>query len=432
MVQSNIIVTYAPARRPAAVASARGALGGGPRRVRMTLAGALLAGGAAFTLGTFVRPDGTIREPGTAIQPQPSLAAAERDNLVPSGLPERPVSAAPESDVADAERLPYLALVRDVTLAPAPALADAALPLAAPAPRRAPPPSARAGMRADRRPAPPPGPPAAAPAPHSASLDASITAKTELAPPPPAPTRGLRRDLEGFLGEQGLVLAADAGADSGIAPVSEWDAADFAADDAAPSLGAAAPPDLPVETASPQNQADISSEEPIAHVAALALTAEAADDLPIAEAVPSPQVPPTARASAERSPTTPRAAAHAETVEPVGDRPPAVAVLSIAPMPASLIASARMDPAQVQSYPVAVVNGEPLGAITLRDLGAQGAAVHLRALVELLKLRMPEAEFMRLSTAAAADRFVTFDELRAAGIGVRHDPRQARLFIEAR
>jgi hypothetical protein len=78
------------------------------------------------------------------------------------------------------------------------------------------------------------------------------------------------------------------------------------------------------------------------------------------------------------------------------------------------------------------VDGEPIGAITLQDLGHGGHAVHLGALVELLKLRMPQVEFARLSSAAAADSFVSLDQMRAAGITVQYDPRQERLLIDAR
>ena len=107
--------------------------------------------------------------------------------------------------------------------------------------------------------------------------------------------------------------------------------------------------------------------------------------------------------------------------------------------PALTLASANsiaagMTPAfqTAQFFPVAIVDGEPIGAITLRDLGQQGQAIHLAALVELLKLRMPQAEFARLNSAAAADSFVTLDQLRAAGITIQYDAAQDRLLIDAR
>ena len=93
-----------------------------------------------------------------------------------------------------------------------------------------------------------------------------------------------------------------------------------------------------------------------------------------------------------------------------------------------------MTPASrtAQFFPLAIVDGEPVGAITLRDLGQQGQAIHLAALVELLKLRMPQAEFAKLNSAAAADSFVTLDQLRAAGITIQYDAAQDRLLIDAR
>ena len=102
--------------------------------------------------------------------------------------------------------------------------------------------------------------------------------------------------------------------------------------------------------------------------------------------------------------------------------------------PASAIAlnAASPEASFVQSYPLVVADGEVLGAVTLRDFGTSGMAVHLRSLLGLLRLRMPEAEFLRLDGAAAADRYVTFEELRMAGIDAQFDARGTRLALFTR
>ena len=110
-------------------------------------------------------------------------------------------------------------------------------------------------------------------------------------------------------------------------------------------------------------------------------------------------------------------------------RPPASAS---APRSGAATLDAPQTTSFVQSYPLAVVDGDALGAVTLRELGPQGQAIHLGALIGVLKLRRPGAAAEFAGIGAAADRFVTLDQLRAAGITIQYDARTNRLLIDAR
>lgn len=70
-----------------------------------------------------------------------------------------------------------------------------------------------------------------------------------------------------------------------------------------------------------------------------------------------------------------------------------------------------------QTFPSVSVDGQALGAITMRD-----GKLHLAALVGLLELKLPAGEFERLKAAPAADSFVDFEMLRDAGITATLDP----------
>jgi hypothetical protein len=275
---------------------------------------------------------------------------------------------------------------------------------------------------------------------------------------------GQRRDLEGFLGEQGLVLAVPPPpvASEAIAPVAEWSADDLAppapetpavstpASDLAPA--GTAPPALlepglraavaePIEDA-PAPIALIEVSEPASPQPVAGAEAQRLAEL--APAVDEPA--PVGSLDFEPSGYPDRAAAAVSRLAlPSAPEPPAAAtsgdgaaapvsrlVLPPAPTPPAAGTTAAPTVSIAQSFPVAVVNGEALGAVTLRDFGPQGQTVHLGALVGLLKLRMPEAQFAWLSSAAAADQFVTLDQLRAAGITVQLDARNGRLLIDAR
>jgi hypothetical protein len=83
----------------------------------------------------------------------------------------------------------------------------------------------------------------------------------------------------------------------------------------------------------------------------------------------------------------------------------------------------------VQHFPTVVVNGNVLGGITLREFSEHQRSIHLGALLSLLRSELPAAEFERLSTVASANFFVSFEELRRAGITIQYDPLRERLLI---
>lgn len=420
MSQANVIVSYAPARPLAAREAERGRSGRERKGWGATLAGVALAGGAVFALGQFVRPDGTVRDNENPLKPRPALAGA---------LPVRPPVASPtaeqQREPAAATPLPYLALVRDAGPAPTPARTGPVRVAPAPSPRPVAA-SPRVMLDADVEP------------PADAKPDA--TATPELATPSPAaPVPGQRRDLAGFLNDQGLTLAppepADA-AEATVAPVAEWTPADLAATaenvPASVSASSAAlaatqqPPSAATTTDSSvialDTQPDLVPPAPIDRAASPVAPAPAADSARLAELAP---------VRAEQTSADLGQATIPELIEaPAASAPPFAIAVTPPPIAAGISTAPIAD--YIQSYPLAVVNGEPVGAITLRDLGAQGQAVHLGALVGLLKLRMPETEFARLSAAAAADQFVTLDRLRAAGITVQFDSSSGRLLIDAR
>ena len=85
-----------------------------------------------------------------------------------------------------------------------------------------------------------------------------------------------------------------------------------------------------------------------------------------------------------------------------------------------------------QSFPMVVVAGDEVGAVTLHDFAGGAQSVHLGTLLSLFKLKMHPAEFARLNGSPAAAEFVTFDQLRRAGLQVEYDTRSGVLRIDAR
>lgn len=79
-----------------------------------------------------------------------------------------------------------------------------------------------------------------------------------------------------------------------------------------------------------------------------------------------------------------------------------------------------------QTFPTVSVDGQALGAITMRD-----GKLHLAALVGLLELKLPSGEFERLKAAPAADSFVDFEMLRDAGITATLDPSGTQITLTA-
>lgn len=418
MAQTNVMVSYAPARRALAPAPRSETYDFRHKRLGLTLAGALLAGGAVFALGAYVRSDGSVREAFSPMRTSPSLGNAAPERVAARAAPPR----ASDPAAIRPSPLPYLAVVRNSPASPSAPRVETRT-LSAPAPQEA----SRSPRQVALRAVSSPG-----------QVQGEPTEATGLAPPAaPEPPSGQRRDLEGFLSEQGLVLAADAAQpalSADIPPVAEWTSGDLVVETppepalaAAPSFaeGAAPAPEpgtAPVLELTELAPAPAPAPAPLVDASPEAAPAPAADAVRLAAPEPG---------SIELPPAAP---ARSSAPIPFGEVGRAAPRLALAPAAAVATPASAAAPSAsyVQHFPTAVVHGETLGAVTLRDLGAQGQMVHLGALVGLLKLRMPEAEFVRLGSAAAADRFVPLDQLRAAGITVQFDARKGRLLIDAR
>jgi hypothetical protein len=68
------------------------------------------------------------------------------------------------------------------------------------------------------------------------------------------------------------------------------------------------------------------------------------------------------------------------------------------------------------------IGGSALGKVDFRMSDARTIDVSLGNLLDLLGGHYDAAEFARLRTSAAADAYVSFDQLRALGLNVRYDP----------
>lgn len=446
MAQANVIVNYAPAQRLPSGGAVRVTAPSpeASRRWGAMLAGALLAGGAIFTLGQFVRPDGTAREKFSPVPAKPALERATPGKLAAAAAPRR-------QRTLDAELSPP-ALPLDRAAAPTPAQPRTKTRITTA--------SGTPGVTSEpRRVA------LSAPAERRIETREQRADAADFAPAPVPRPVGQRRDLEGFLGERGLVLAEEpsipARPGDGVDPVT---AGNLAGDqprgqalNQAPALAGIPQPDLepgiaPVLNPAP-GEASAGARPLVETVVGVVPPSSASvPSAPLVEAMSNAAPPPSAATPELPLIETltgpvppPRAASATARLAADGELPPATtgdtvpSGIAATPTPATArpvselaMAASAAAPAYVQYFPTAVVNGEPLGALTVRDLGAQGMAVHLGALVELLRLRMPEAEFTRLSTAAAADQFVTLDELRAAGFTVQIDAGRERLLIDAR
>lgn len=81
---------------------------------------------------------------------------------------------------------------------------------------------------------------------------------------------------------------------------------------------------------------------------------------------------------------------------------------------------------ELQTFPMIMVDGEALGAVTMR-----GDKIHLSSLIGLLKLKLPAEEFARLKASPAADTFVDLDTLHGAGIAATLDVEGERITLAA-
>lgn len=68
------------------------------------------------------------------------------------------------------------------------------------------------------------------------------------------------------------------------------------------------------------------------------------------------------------------------------------------------------------------VGASALGKVDFRMSDAHTIDVKLSGLLDLLAGHYDAAEFARLRSSAAADAYVSVDQLRALGLTVRYDP----------
>ena len=117
--------------------------------------------------------------------------------------------------------------------------------------------------------------------------------------------------------------------------------------------------------------------------------------------------------------------------KPAEDKP---AFIPANPIPAPPASAAMTEGASasaefVQRFPMVVLNGTPLGAITLREFAGGQRLIHLGALLSLFRSKMDPAEFERLISAGTADQFVSLEVLRRAGLEAQYNARRGRLTI---
>ncbi|RYE66585.1 MAG: hypothetical protein EOO81_11330 [Oxalobacteraceae bacterium] len=200
---------------------------------------------------------------------------------------------------------------------------------------------------------------------------------------------------------------------------------------ATPSLGNAA---MPVGTIARVKLAQPHQAKPEDHRALAARTADASNRVAVASKAPKFVALRASDLTAKANQTS--EGKRLETVtrahrEQPGLRPPTASVaLSNRPLPGSMEVGTGVAQAQQAgkdagaSYPMVLIGDHPIGAITMeRD------RLHLASLVGLLKLKMPAVEFERLQTSEAANAFVTFDELRNAGIEATFDPARGSIAL---
>lgn len=130
---------------------------------------------------------------------------------------------------------------------------------------------------------------------------------------------------------------------------------------------------------------------------------------------------------AERALARRPASVAAQTVDHPQAVPARPAAQAMAPEPAT--GAAAPAAGYVQHFPMVVLNGTPLGAITLREFQGDRRQIHLGALLSLFKLKMDATEYERLISSVAADQFVNLEDLRGLGLDTRYDARRGRLIV---
>jgi hypothetical protein len=101
-----------------------------------------------------------------------------------------------------------------------------------------------------------------------------------------------------------------------------------------------------------------------------------------------------------------------------------VAAMQVTPLPPVRLREADRAAllAEAPTRMVLRIGGAALGKVDFRMSDARTIDVRLSGLLDLLAGHYDAAEFARLRNSAAADAYVSFDQLRALGLNVRYDP----------
>jgi hypothetical protein len=218
---------------------------------------------------------------------------------------------------------------------------------------------------------------------------------------------------------EGIQIASEAqfGVGDRLAALSEEAAGELpdAEPDIEPSAALTAAPGKETDDSAPQQAPLLAERSPVAEPMSSAMPTE---DEP--ELVPAPPIPAPMTSAAVTAGASPSAE----------DEPGLVPPQPIPAPVASAVATRAVPSAEyVQRFPMVVLNGTPLGAITLREFEGNQRLIHLGALLSLFRSRMDPAEFEKLISAGAADQFLSLEELRRAGLDIQYDARRGRLII---
>jgi hypothetical protein len=108
-----------------------------------------------------------------------------------------------------------------------------------------------------------------------------------------------------------------------------------------------------------------------------------------------------------------------------------IAAMQVTPLPAPRLRESDRTVllAEAPTRLTLRIGNSALGKVDFRMTDARTIDVKLSGLLDLLAGHYDAAEFARLRTSAAADAYVSFDQLRALGLNVRYDPAYDELRI---
>jgi hypothetical protein len=101
-----------------------------------------------------------------------------------------------------------------------------------------------------------------------------------------------------------------------------------------------------------------------------------------------------------------------------------IAAMQVTPLPPARLPSSERAKylAEAPTEMVVRIGATALGKVDFRMTEARAIDVRLSGLLDLLADHYSDAEFARLRNSAAADAYVSLDQLRAMGLLVRYDP----------